>query len=141
MNRQSRKGAHKGAQAGGNVRLLRVGESVRHALAGILARDIVHDPDLEGVVVTVSEVRVSPDLRHATVYVLPLLDRNSTAVIAALNRSAAFIRGQLAGAVRMKYLPQLRFQADDSFDSASRVEALLADPRVRRDLDSEEGEG
>ena len=120
-----------------SVRLLRVGEAIRHALAGILGRDLIQDPELSGVAITVSEVRVSPDLRNATVYVLPLLGKNQNIVVAALNRAAGFLRGQLAREVTMKYLPSLRFELDDTFDAASRVDALLADPRVRRDLDND----
>lgn len=117
------------------MRLLRVGETVRHALSEILRRDIIQDPDLLGVPVTVSEVRVSPNLRNATVFVLPLGGENQDAVVEALRRAAPFLRGQLGGVVRLKYMPQLHFDLDRSFDRASHVEDLLADPHVRQDLD------
>lgn len=117
------------------MRLLRVGETVRHALSDILRRDTLQDPALSDASVTVSEVRISPDLRHATVFVLPLGGDNQDEVVEALQRAAPYLRGRLAGAVRLKYLPQLRFEADRSFDRASHVEDLLADPHVRQDLD------
>ena len=119
---------------GRSVRLLRVGETVRHALAQILARDEIADPDLAGVSVTVAQVTVSPDLRQATVYVAPLGGRDQDAVVAALNRHAGLVRGALGRAVHLKYLPRLTFRSDASFDEAQRVNDLLGDPRVRRDL-------
>lgn len=122
------------AGRGDNVRLLRVGEAIRHALAAILARDELRDPELSGAAITVSAVEVSPDLRHAEVFVMPLLGRNSEAVIAALNRNAPRLRAGVARAVTLKYLPRLVFRGDDSFDEAERVETLLRSERVRRDL-------
>lgn len=119
----------------GRVRLLRVGEAVRHALSEILRRGDVHDPELAGASLTIGEVRVSPDLRHAEVYALPLGGVNEAAVIRALNRHAPYIRGQLAGKVRMKYLPKLHFKLDATFDEADRIESLLHDPKVARDLE------
>lgn len=122
------------SRAGGNVRLLRIGESVRHALADILNRDVIQDPDLAGVAVTVTEVQVSSSLRHATCYVVPLMGENQDAVIEALNRAGRFLRGQLGGMIQTKYLPELRFELDKSFDEAGRIADLLASPAVRRDL-------
>lgn len=120
------------------MRLLRVGETVRHALSDILRRDSLQDPALSGTPVTVSEVRVSPDLRHATIFVLPLGGDNQDAVVEALQRAAPYLRSQLARAVRLKYLPQLQFELDHSFDQASHVDELLADPHVRQDLDQQD---
>ena len=116
------------------VRVLRVGENIRHALADILRRDLVRDPDLFGVSITVSEVNTSPDLKNATIYVLPLSGAGQDKVVKALNKNAAFLRGQLAKKGVMKHMPRLRFELDHSFDEAGRMNALLNDPRVRRDL-------
>ena len=121
--------------AGQSHRLLRVGEMLRHALSTVLMRGDLRDPGLEGVSVTVSEVRVSPDLRHAKVYVMPLGGHDTDVVIAALNRCAGHLRGEISGAVRLKYFPRLYFLIDETFDEADRIEALLRDPRVRQDLD------
>lgn len=121
------------------MRLLRVGETIRHALSTILIRDNLQDPVLSGVPVTVSEVRVSPNLRNATVFVLPLGGDNQDEVVEALQRVAPYLRGQLGGAVRLKYMPQLHFDLDRSFDEASHVEELLADPHVRQDLGHDPG--
>ena len=124
----------------GSQRQLRVGETVRHALAEILAHGNVHDPDLEGHIITVPEVRMSPDLKLATIYVMPLGGRDTEVVIEALNRNKKFLRGEVAHRVNLKFAPDLRFRADDRFDEAERIEKLLRTPEVRRDLapDSEE---
>ena len=130
---------------GPSLRLLRVGENVRHAISAILTRGDVQDPDLERVSVTVSEVRVSPDLRNATVFVMPLGGDEDGKVTKALNRNSAFIRGEMSKVVHMKYMPRLKFKIDESFDEASHIETLLKDPKVQRDLaadadtDPEEG--
>ena len=132
---------HKKSTApGGSQRQLRVGETVRHALAEILAHGNVHDPDLEGHIITVPEVKMSPDLKLATVYVMPLGGRDTEVVIEALNRNKKFLRGEVAHRVNLKFAPDLRFRADDRFDEAERIEKLLRTPEVRRDLapDSEE---
>lgn len=122
-------------QSGGrSVRLLRVGESVRHALSQILMRGDVQDDDLIKTPVTVTEVKVSPDLRNATVYFLPLGGEKKDVIKAALKRNSAYIRGQLAKAVHMKYLPALRFELDPSFDEAGKVNDLLASAHVRQDI-------
>lgn len=119
---------------GPSLRLLRVGENVRHAISAILTRGDVQDPDLEGASITVSEVRVSPDLRNATVFVMPLGGDDQGTIIKALNRNSAYIRGEMSKAVHMKYMPRLKFKLDDSFDEASHIDALLKDPKVQRDL-------
>lgn len=118
-----------------SIRLLRVGETLRHALADILTREDINDADLAGVSVTVTEVRPSPDLRHATVFVQPLGGANQEEVVAALNRHTGFIRGILGRAVTLKYLPALKFKRDESFAEADRIERLLASDKVRRDLE------
>lgn len=123
-----------------STRLLRVGENVRHAISAILARGDVQDPDLEGKSVTVSEVRVSPDLRNATVFVMPLGGDPEGIVTKALNKNSAFIRGAMSKALHMKYMPRLKFKIDESFDEASHIDALLKDPKVQRDLASGEGD-
>jgi ribosome-binding factor A len=130
----------KSTAPGGSQRQLRVGETVRHALAEILAHGNVHDPDLEGHIITVPEVRMSPDLKLATIYVMPLGGRDTEVVIEALNRNKKFLRGEVAHRVNLKFAPDLRFRADDRFDEAERIEKLLRTSEVRRDLapDSEE---
>ena len=130
----------KSTAPGGSQRQLRVGETVRHALAEILAHGDVHDPDLEGHIITVPEVRMSPDLKLATIYVMPLGGRDTEVVIEALNRNKKFLRGEVAHRVNLKFAPDLRFRVDDRFDEAERIEKLLRTPEVRRDLasDSEE---
>ena len=115
-------------------RRLRVGEELRHALARILQRGELRDPALQDVAVTVTEVRVSPDLKHATAYVMPLGGRHAAEVIAALTRSAGYLRGQLAREVPLRFSPGLAFALDTSFDHASRINELLHRPEVERDL-------
>lgn len=116
-------------------RHLRVGEAIRHALAEILRRGHLHEPDLHDASITVTEARTTPDLRHVTVFVLPLGGRDSDTVVAALNRVAPVLRGEVTRAVRLKFAPQLRFEADRSFDASDKVTALLNRPEVVRDLD------
>jgi ribosome-binding factor A len=115
-------------------RQLRVGESIRHAVAEILVHGRVHDADLEGHVVTVPEVRMSPDLKLATIYVMPLGGRDTDIVIAALERNKKFLRGEVARRVNLKFAPDIRFRVDDRFDEAERIEKLLKTPSVQRDL-------
>lgn len=110
---------------------------LRHALSTVLMRGDLREPALEGVSITVSEVRVSPDLRHAQVYVMPLGGHEADEVIDGLNRCAGHLRGQISGSVRLKYFPCLHFRIDETFDEADRIDALLRDPRVKRDLDSD----
>ncbi len=123
-------------------RQLRVGEELRHALAHILERGELRDPALAGMTVTVTEVRVSPDLKNATAFVVPLGGAGLDAAVAALNHAAGFLRGQLAGQLELRHLPRIAFAADDSFDQAGRVREILDRPRVRRDLlgDDEDAE-
>jgi ribosome-binding factor A len=122
---------------GGSQRQLRVGETVRHAIADILAHGSVHDDDLEGHIITVPEVRMSPDLKLATVYVMPLGGRDTDVVLAALARNKKFLRGEVAHRVNLKFAPDLRFRVDDRFDEAERIEKLLRTPAVQRDLKPE----
>ena len=127
----------KSSAAGGSQRQLRVGETVRHAVADILVDGSVHDPDLEGHIITVPEVRMSPDLRLATIYVMPLGGRDTEIVIAALDRNKKFLRGEVARRVNLKFAPDLRFRVDDRFDEAERIEKLLRTPAVQKDLASD----
>jgi ribosome-binding factor A len=134
---------HQKSSAGnGSQRQLRVGETVRHAVAEILAHGNVHDPDLEGLIITVPEVKMSPDLKLATVYVMPLGGRDTDKVITALARNKKFLRGEVAHRVNLKFAPDLRFRIDDRFEEAERIEKLLRTPEVRRDLapDSDDDE-
>ena len=121
-------------------RSLRVGELIRHALSEILQRGEVHDPDLEGMVVTVPEVRMTPDLKLATAFVMPLGGKDADKLVAALDRHRRFLRGEVAHRINLRYAPELRFRLDTSFDEGARIDALLRSPGVKRDLD-ENGEG
>ncbi len=127
----------KSSAAGGSQRQLRVGETVRHAVADILVDGSVHDADLEGHIITVPEVRMSPDLKLATIYVMPLGGRDTKIVIAALERNKKFLRGEVARRVNLKFAPDLRFRVDDRFDEAERIEKLLRTPAVQKDLASD----
>src|SRR5947208_9828617 len=117
-------------------RQLRVGELIRHVLAELLARGEVHDPVIEGHVITVPEVRMTADLRLATIYVMPLGGRDADAVLAALERNKRFLRGEIARQINVKFAPELRFRIDERFDEAERIERLLRTPEVQRDLDN-----
>ncbi|KCZ90125.1 30S ribosome-binding factor RbfA [Hyphomonas johnsonii] len=132
--------ARKPAAAGmPSQRQLRAGEIIRHALADILTREDLRDPDLASVIITVGEVRCSPDLRHANVFVTPLGDDTQEGrdkLADALTRAAAFLRGKLGREIDMKFTPQLHFIADKSYDEATHIDRLLSDPRVKRDLES-----
>jgi ribosome-binding factor A len=119
---------------GRSVRLLRVGEQVRHALSDILIRGEVHDEVLASHLVSVTEVRMSPDLRHATVFVKPLLGQDEETVLKALRTHTAFLQRSVAMRVNTKYAAKLRFRADESFDEGSHIDALLRDPKVAQDL-------
>src|SRR3981081_4284684 len=119
---------------GGSQRQLRGGETVRHAIADILSQGSVHDPDLEGHIITVPEVRMSPDLKLATIYVMPLGGRDTDKVLAALQRNKKFLRGEVARRVNLKFAPDVRFRVDERFDEAERIEKLLRTPAVQRDL-------
>jgi ribosome-binding factor A len=128
------RGQHRESVAGQSQRQLRVGEAVRHALAEVLAQGEVHDPVLEGHMVTVPEVSMSPDLRLATIYVMPLGGRDEEAVVAALERNKRYLRGVIARKVNLKFAPDIRFRLDERFDEAERIEKLLRSPAVKRDL-------
>jgi ribosome-binding factor A len=119
---------------GRSVRLLRVGEQVRHALSDILMRGEVHDEVLQSHLVSVTEVRMSPDLRHATAFVKPLLGTNEEAVLKALRTNTAYLQRAVATRVNTKYAAKLKFVADESFDEGSHVDRLLRDPKVAQDL-------
>ena len=121
---------------GRSVRLLRVGEQVRHVLSEILQRGDVHDETLARHMVSVTEVRMSPDLRHATVFVKPLLGKDEEDVLKALRTNTAYLQKSVAAKIRMKYAAKLKFLPDESFDEASYIEKLLRDPKVARDLES-----
>ena len=116
-------------------RQLRVGEEIRHVLASIFAKGDLHDPDLAGESITVSEVRVSPDLKNATAFVLPLGGAHVDTVMPALKRSSPYLRHLIGRAIRLKHTPRLSFQIDRSFDEAQKIAGLLRTPSVRRDLD------
>ena len=117
-----------------SVRLLRVGEQVRHALSDILARGDVHDETLAKHLVTVTEVRMSPDLRHATAFVKPLLGKDEAVVLKALRTNTAYLQSEVARRVNTKYAAKLKFLPDESFDEGTRIEQLLRDPKVVQDL-------
>jgi ribosome-binding factor A len=119
---------------GPSQRQLRVGEMLRHALSEILTRGEIRDPDLEGVSVTITQVKPSGDMRHATVFCEPLGGKDADKIIPALNRHARFIRGEMGHMITMKFTPELRFVEDDSFAEAEKIENLLKSERVRRDL-------
>ena len=118
-----------------SVRLLKVGEQVRHILSELLARQEVHDDVLSAQSVSVPEVRMSPDLRHATVFVKALLGKDEDVVLKALRTNTAFFQREVAQRLRLKYAAKLKFLPDESFDEASRIERLLSDPKVVRDLE------
>lgn len=121
-----------------SVRLLRVGEQVRHVLSEILMRGDVHDDTLAKHMVSVTEVRMSPDLRHATVFVKPLLGQDEEVVLKALRTNTAYLQREVAHRVNTKYAAKLKFLADESFDEGSRIDSLLRDPAVARDLESDD---
>jgi len=116
--------------------MLRVGELVRHALSDLLARGGVNDPVLDAHVVTVPEVRMSPDLKLATCLVMPLGGKDLKPVLDALDRHKKYLRGEIGRRLNLKFAPDVRFRADDSFDKNARIDALLHTPQVRRDLDA-----
>jgi len=126
---------------GPSQRQLRVGEMLRHALAQILVRGEIRDPDLEGVSVTVTQVKPSPDMRHATVFVEPLGGKKAKEIVAALNRHKSFLRGEMGHMIDLKFTPDLRFIEDESFSEAQKIEDILKSDRVQRDLKSDDGDG
>jgi ribosome-binding factor A len=121
--------------AGPSQRQLRVAEEIRHVLAGIFARHDIHDPELAGADITVTEVRISPDLKRATAFVTRLGRADIDALLPALKRAAPYLRSQVAHAVRLKFAPDLSFQPDHALDYASKIDRLLHSPEVARDLD------
>ena len=125
---------HREQSAGGSQRQLRVGELIRHELAEMLLRGDIHDPVIEAHMITIPEVRMSPDLRLATIYVMPLGGRDEQAVIAALDRNKRYVRGEIARRVNLKFSPDIRFRVDDRFEEAERIAKLLQTPQVQRDL-------
>jgi ribosome-binding factor A len=131
---------HREQSAGGAQRQLRVGELIRHELAEMLSRGDVHDPVIEAHLITVPEVRMSADLRLATIYVMPLGGRDEEEVLGALERNKRYMRGEIARRVNLKFAPEIRFRIDERFDEAERIEKLLRTPEVRRDLAGEKDE-
>jgi ribosome-binding factor A len=126
-----------GASAPPSQRQLRVGELIRHKLAELLSRGEIHDDVIASHVVTIPEVRLSPDLKLATAYVVALGGTDSDAVIKALNDNRRYIRGEIAKAVNLKFAPDIRFRRDETFEEASRIDALLMSPKVRQDIDKD----
>jgi ribosome-binding factor A len=120
---------------GPSQRQLRVGEMIRHAFAEIMMRSEIVDPEFDGHDITVTEVRASPDLRNATIFVVPFGRGDAATMIAGLKRHQRFLRGELAKRVDLKYMPQLSFEIDDRFDKAERIDEILRSPAVKRDLD------
>ena len=135
----SRKKSHRESStpAGGSQRQLRVGELVRHAMAEMLTRGDVHDPVIEGHLITVPEVRMSADLRLATIYIMPLAGRDAEEVVAAFERHEKYLRGEIAHRINLKFAPDIRFRIDERFAEAERIEKLLRSPEVKRDLEKE----
>jgi len=130
----SRRTGRNDGPSGPSQRQLRVGEALRHALAEVLTRNEIRDADLEGVSVTITQVKPSPDMRYATVYCEPLGGENAKTIIAALNRHKGFLRGEMGHRITMKFTPELRFVEDVSFAEAQKIETILKSPEVQRDL-------
>jgi len=129
------RGQHREPASGPSQRQLRVGEAVRHAVSELLAHGEVHDAVIETHLITVPEVRMSADLRVATIYVMPLGGRDEAQVLAALDRNKRYVRGAIAKKVNLKFAPDIRFRIDERFGEAERIEKLLRSPAVKRDLD------
>jgi ribosome-binding factor A len=125
---------HREQSTGGSQRQLRVGELIRHELADMLSRGDIHDPVIEGHMITVPEVQMTADLRLATIYVMPLGGRDGEAVLGALDRNKRYVRGEIARRINLKFAPEIRFRIDERFDEAERIERLLRTPSVQRDL-------
>jgi ribosome-binding factor A len=130
----SRRTGRNDGPGGPSQRQLRVGEALRHALAEVLYRNEIQDPDLAGVSVTITQVKPSPDMRYCTVYCEPLGGQNAPVIIAALNRHKGFLRGEMGHRLTMKFTPELRFVEDESFAEALKIETILRSPVVQRDL-------
>jgi len=142
--REMRMARHKHHQRdqglGGSQRQLRVGELVRHAVADMLARGDVHDPVIEGHLITVPEVRMTADLRLATIYIMPLAGRDTEQVLAAFERNKRYLRAEVAHRINLKFAPDIRFRIDERFAEAERIDKLLHSPAVKRDLKHEDDE-
>jgi ribosome-binding factor A len=136
VSRKSRSGSG-AAGAPPSQRALRVGELIRHALSDILTHGLIHDPAFDGLVVTVPEVRMTSDLRTATVFVVSLGGKGNDTLVEAFERNARFLRGEIAHRVSLRYAPDLRFRLDTSFDEGDKIDTLLKAPGIRRDLDSD----
>ena len=131
---------HSGGQP--SQRMLRIAELIRHAVSELLARGNVNDPVLEGHVITVPDVRMSPDLKLATVYVMPLGGKDIEPVLAALERNKKFMRGEIAHKINLKFAPELRFRVDQGFEVGAKIDAILQSPKVAPDLGADtEGDG
>lgn len=137
MARHKHKQQHHASAPGNSQRQLRVGELVRHALAEMLTRGDIPDSVIEGHLITIPEVRMTADLRLATVYVMPLGGRDATEVVAAFERNKKFLRAEIAQRINLKFAPDIRFRVDESFGEAERIEKLLRSPAVKRDLEHE----
>ncbi|MBK20593.1 MAG: ribosome-binding factor A [Rhodospirillaceae bacterium] len=122
-------------------RQLRVGELIRHALVETITRGELRDPDLAGVSITISEVRVSPDLKNATAFVMPLGGKEVSKIVSALKRAAPFLRRQVGAIASMRYMPALSFVADEAFDEADKIESLLRSQKIKQDISSADAEG
>jgi len=122
---------------GPTQRMLRVGEMIRHRMAELLSRGDIHDDVIASHLITIPEVRISPDLRQATIYVMPLAGKDVKPVLDAFNRNKRFIRAEIARSVNLKFAPDIHFRADESFEEAARIDALLRSPKVAKDLDKE----
>jgi ribosome-binding factor A len=131
---------HRDLSTGGSQRQLRVGELIRHELADMLSRGDIHDPVIETHLITVPEVRMSADLRLATIYIMPLGGRDVSEVLDALDRNTRYVRGEIARRVNLKFAPEVRFRVDERFEEAERIEKLLRTPQVQRDLGGEKDE-
>ena len=138
---RKKKSAGDGPVAGPSQRSLRIGELVRHKVAEMLVRGEIHDDTLAGQAITIPEVRLSPDLKLATIFIMPLGGANPKPVLEALERNKRYIRGEVAEAVNLKFAPDIRFRFDDTFDEASRIDALLDSPKVRQDTMKKEASG
>lgn len=132
MSREHQKGGEP------SQRMLRVAELIRHAMAQLLSRGEITDPDLEGLVVTVPTVKMSPDLKLATIYVMPMGGMAQDKIVSVLDRHKKFLRGEIANRINLKYAPDIRFRVDDSFENAGRIDALLNSPKVAQDLGSQD---
>ena len=139
--KRDQRGGRGGGPQGPSQRQLRAGELVRHALVEILREEDLHDGALEHASPTLTEVRMSPDLRHATCFIEPLGGGHAREVIDALNRHAKFLRGKLGRQIEMKFTPELRFVHDESFNEAARIDALFSRPEIRRDLEPQDDDG